>query len=348
MGKATLRLRVDAPYPGESMSVLPRSRRAVLWHHDTGMLGELLRPEDWDWCEREGRREMDLKPPPALDLALAQAVQGWLSPLYDHNGFEHWTLAPRRRDAYCPLCFEDDLRTQRTPYFRMDWIPVLVTQCWRHRTPLFQWESATMAGWRPLPKAWVHGSDMTLAVAPEFMQRHISILEQLRDPSMDPAVTDALSCLWALQETAEKQSITPAFARNDFGSSLRSAVQQVTLLGARHLRREKAPPIASLAKLPRVDHLFESAPRWMHRRSCEQSEDGLRQTDCLAWRRTYLLFTAMTLQRSRAFGHLFPKPTGQHQTWKAWWQAAVHYRLGEDGKDSLAFGKRQICRYLDA
>ena len=347
MPNEALRLHVDSPYPGESMSSFLGRTAQFYGTNILTLVGEILEPRQWDPHHRECWRDWDFHPPPALDQVMAQSVQGWISPLADHKGFEHWTLAQRRRDAYCPLCFQEDLRANRTPYFRMDWSPVLVTMCWRHRSPLFQWPETTPLGLRRLPKAWLYRMDMTLASTPAFMQEHLATLNRLRGSSTDYAVAESLACLWVLQEGAEKQSMTPSFGRDDFGEKLKTAVKMLTHLGASHLKRQKDPPIASLANLPRLEGLFESAPRSLVRRSWEQSDEGIQQTPNLSWRCTYLLFVAMTLQRSPAFGHLFPTPRGPHTTWRAWWQANTHHKLDLRGKERLSLGKMRIGPILD-
>lgn len=59
-------------------------------------------------------------------------------------------MAPRIRHAYCPLCFEDDWRSGRTPYFRLDWARFLMTHCQIHATPLFEWMDVRGYGARRL------------------------------------------------------------------------------------------------------------------------------------------------------------------------------------------------------
>lgn len=309
------------------------------------LLTDLLEPTGWDWRNSTNRRDLDMNPPSALELALRTAVNNWVAPLYDHQGFKHWTLATRCRDAYCPECFQEDLQTGRTPYFRMDWIPVLVTSCWKHCTPLFKWEDTTTGGIRRLPKQWLYGPCKFPVSIPAFMTRHLALLEKIRRNDIAPEIKSALDCLRAFQECAEKQSTTPVFRDTD-ERSLRSATQHLVLLGARHLRRHKEPPLASLVKLPRCEDLFEASPRYMQRRIWEQTEEGVRQTSRLGWRRTYLLFAAKTLQRSVAFGHLFPGPRGAHRTWKAWWRADVHPYLGDEGKMDLDWSKQRFMPSL--
>src|SRR3546814_13343948 len=91
-----------------------------------------------------------------------------------------WALAQRQRRAYCPTCFQEDLAAGRTPYFRNDWIPVLVTACWRHGTPLFDWEMVYSKGWRRWPKSWLYKTDNAAGDIPGFMHYHLGRSEERR------------------------------------------------------------------------------------------------------------------------------------------------------------------------
>ena len=136
MIKVSLCLRIDSPYPGESMSSF-LSRTAQFYAMPTpSLLKELLQGRNWS---KEERRDLDLAPSPLLLQRLSETVRDWQPLTEEHQGFMRWTLAQRQRRAYCPTCFLEDLDAGRTPYFRTDWIPALVTCCWKHGTPLFDW-----------------------------------------------------------------------------------------------------------------------------------------------------------------------------------------------------------------
>lgn len=70
-----------------------------------------------------------------------------------------WTLHSRYRDSYCPRCFEEDLKENRTPYFRKAWSHLLLTHCDKHRSPLFRWMRSDDHGTRVLPKEWLKATN---------------------------------------------------------------------------------------------------------------------------------------------------------------------------------------------
>ena len=213
MTTIALRLRVDAPYPGESLSSFIGRAAQFYGVRVPSLLNQLMQGEKWT---NSGRRDIDLNPPVALERRLAESVLNWRSPLIDHKGFHDLTLAPARRHSYCPTCFEEDLAKGRTPYFRNDWMAIFVSTCWQHGTPLFSWEATGVHGQRRLPKAWLYKLDSidlaeAAAVAPPFFQRHRQQLQQLPDDGKSEidtnlSLSDALGCLSRLQHAVEKPS----------------------------------------------------------------------------------------------------------------------------------------------
>src|SRR3546814_1462547 len=123
-----------------------------------------------------------------------------------------WALAQRQRRAYCPTCFQEDLAAGRTPYFRNDWIPVLVTACWRHGTPLFDWEMVYSKGWRRWPKSWLYKTDNAAGDIPGFMHYHLGLLAQLHASAISGSLCDginvprALVYLKRLQDRSEEHT----------------------------------------------------------------------------------------------------------------------------------------------
>lgn len=70
-----------------------------------------------------------------------------------------WMLASKGRSAYCPRCFEEDLHSERTPYFRKAWSWLFLTHCLKHHCPLYQWFPTDDHGTRILPKEWLRKTD---------------------------------------------------------------------------------------------------------------------------------------------------------------------------------------------
>lgn len=113
---------------------------ASLYSSDSEALLELVaRLLDWPWQPQGGlERPGDLKRALETELRSVYAASASLASLPG-------LLAPQ---AYCPLCFDADLRRGELPYFRSAWARALATMCARHRTPLFHWSS----GWPRNPK----------------------------------------------------------------------------------------------------------------------------------------------------------------------------------------------------
>jgi hypothetical protein len=67
-------------------------------------------------------------------------------------------MSSAQRNAYCPLCFRDDLDAGLIPYFRLDWARFFLTHCPIHRSPLFDWEALSTVNDRRLPHAFYMGT----------------------------------------------------------------------------------------------------------------------------------------------------------------------------------------------
>lgn len=353
MARAALCLRVDSPYPGESMSSF-LSRTAQFYLMSTpALLKELLQGQSWSSLDR---RDVDLAPSPLLEQRLSETVPDWHSPLEGHENFMRWTLAQRQRLAYCPRCFLEDLAEGKTPYFRNDWIPVLVTSCWKHRTPLFDWEIIRSGGWRQLPRSWVYQLNDMAADIPEFMRRHLDLLSQLGTPeesSIDLGVriplSEMLSFVYRLQALVEKPSATPMPPyepfRTDLGA-LRHHARELVLFSARYQHRDREPPVAAGICPDEISRDWISPIPWnAARRRWELTDVGLRQTGCVSWRRCYLLFTTWTLLGMERYRALLPAAaTVPLPSWRDWWQGWAHPRLGPEQQRSLGWFAESLLR----
>jgi len=173
--RRSLRLLVDPPYPGESTSSF-LSRTAQAYRISVFDLVKQLVPD-----RRTQRDLVDLDRWPCRPLldALSAAVPAWPSGALTYEAGQRWFLLPRCRRAYCPLCFAEDLAADRTPYFRFEWTPVVTLCCWRHHTPLFDWQDVGRVGVRQLPNDWIDGTGKA-EVAPSFYMLHLELLTKLR------------------------------------------------------------------------------------------------------------------------------------------------------------------------
>lgn len=352
MERSTLRLRVDAPYPGESMSSFV-GRAAQFYAMPVHvLLAQLMSGQKWT---SGGRRDIDLNPPSALERRLAESVKDWHSPLAEHQGFCSWTLAPACRNAYCPTCFEEDLDVGRIPYFRNDWIPVFVVTCWSHGTPLFSWEDVDGAGRRRLPKAWLYDHNHRLAAGPAFFHHHRGQLgrlmdQPLRDLGPEHDSYDPLRYLAGLQAAVEKRStdaMPPCGRGKDARVALRSLVSDLVSNSARYLTGRYESPIAMTACPQGLDGWFEPMPSAVRRRNWKFSESGLRQTKQLGWRRTYLLFAARSLAGTDRFGYLIDPISTVRASWRTWWQRDLFPHMGQEQRATLEWLTATWGRLLD-
>src|SRR3546814_4003594 len=108
MARPSLRLRIDSPYPGESMSSF-LSRAAQFYAMPApSLFTELLHGRNWSALER---RDVDLAPSPALGQRLSEVVSDWRSPAEKHRGYmrseEHRSeFQPLMRSSYAVFCLE--------------------------------------------------------------------------------------------------------------------------------------------------------------------------------------------------------------------------------------------------
>lgn len=344
-----IRLRIDSPYPGESMSSFLARTAQFYATPPAALLKELLQEQKWSSLDC---RDIDLAAPPLLEQRLSEAVPGWRSPLSEHQGFMQWTLGQYRRYAYCPTCFLEDLAEQRTPYFRNDWIPVLVTTCWKHETPLFDWGMLRYNGWRQWPTSWIYKMESASHDVPEFMQHHLKLLAQLgtsTKPGIDVggefSASEAFAYLRGLQILTEKPSAVSMPPSEPFKTELgafRILARELVRLASRHQHSYKEPPIAAVICPPEGSTWIASIPGDAARRRWELCDLGIRQTGCIGWRRCYLLFAARTLLGMDRFHSIFPSISPiPLSPWRDWWREVVFPRLGPEQRDILSWYLRR-------
>lgn len=334
MAGKPLRLLNDSPYQGESLSsFLGRTAQFYGMPFDA-LMEQLMDGHEWD---AKGRPDLDLNPPDVLQARLAESVEDWRSPIDEHQGFHGWVLAPRCRNAYCPLCFYQDLAKGRTPYFRMDWMAVFVSICWEHGTPLMEWEEVDCYGRRLLPKGWLFRSRREWVTWPTFFSAHCRRLVRIDEADRgvpEQAPREVFAYLHGLQAAVEKHSAE----RMDIYPLAQSPIEAVR-------SSAKELVLSFVAGDIRFDATFVSSwlSRGLHSRSNSLDHgaywgrwrsalvDSIRQTHELERRRTYLYQAARVLADSEEFGpsitpvHLIKSP------WKAWhgdevWRAMLAER----------------------
>ena len=348
---SAFRLRIDPPYLGESMSSFIGRAAQFYAMPASLLLRQLMQGSKW---EAGVRTDIDLNPPTVLEQRLAESVQGWRSPLAQHGGFWGLTLAPSCRKAYCPECFAEDLAEDRIPYFRTDWIPIFVTACWKHGTPLFDWETTDRSGMRRLPKDWLYRLSDARTGSPAFFLEHREKLVWLKEQSescagVEISVCTALGLLRRLQAAVEKKSDVsmPACRRLDALADVRHLTRELVAHAARYLVGRSEPPLAVTARDQRHGAWFTGMPAGTSRRHWKFSEYGLRQTPSLGWRRTYLLFAARTLAGSECFGHLLELDGATSPGWSLWWQQDLLPQLGPQQRETLSWLINQWGNWLN-
>lgn len=350
MSHRALRLRVDPPYLGESMSSFLGRTAQFYAMPVPALLADLMQGAAWS-CH--GRRDVDLAPPAVLEQRLAESVKDWRSPLTEHAGFLNWTLAPASRRAYCPLCFEEDLAEGRTPYFRMDWIPALVTSCWIHETPLMEWGDCESTGRRRLPKAWLYKTYDQDQALPAFMRSHLEAISQLKRSDAAPAeegpsLPVVLSWLRRVQLAGEKRfdASIPAYMQvRTIEEDLRSDLRRLVEFASRHKDGLREPPLAESARPDQWPGWFGALPGSARRREWKFSDNGIRQIGCVRWRRSYLFFAVRTLAGTERYGAFIAGTPVSVSGWMEWWDE-LRRRLGPEQRDTLDWHRKVSMRDL--
>jgi hypothetical protein len=213
---------------------------------------------------------------------------------------------------------------------------------------MFDWEAIDCGGRRRLPKNWVYKLDDKEREFPTFMRKHLAVLQQLRTGDASTAgacdmnLDAAMQALWQLQCLTEKPSAAPmpeeAHFRTDLGM-FRWMSGLIVRFASRYEDRHREPPIACSAKPQGMTDWFGAIPESARRREWKFSDEGIRQTGGIAWRRSYLLFTARTLAGCDRFRGFFGSavPT---QPWREWWVNSVRPGLGPEQQDTIDWHMR--------
>jgi hypothetical protein len=149
-----VRAAITPPSPDETFSSVVE-RAAAFWDLGRSELIGSWMPND---AAAADAVEADA-PTPELSAALAYTIgvkEESLQPTIVGNG--DWVVAPGRRVAYCPLCWEEDAAQGRDPYFRRSWCSLAAVQCEHHAVPLRPWLQDARGGRRGPPAR--HGTHL--------------------------------------------------------------------------------------------------------------------------------------------------------------------------------------------
>lgn len=342
VSSTSLRLRVDPPYVGESLSSF-LGRAAQYYGMDTLTLVHQVSPKE-TWKLLENSADLDFKPPQQLLARLVETVAGFTSPLENGSSFRLWHLVSRMRTAYCPHCFVDDLKQCRTPYFRMDWAAVVTTHCWAHGTPLMAWKDVQANGLRRVPAAWLQARHTANTSLPVFMQAHLDDLESLRCHPHTP-IAEALRRLADLQQLVEHSLNASPRLYTEGHSRLRCAARWLMQFGSEHLCGQRRLPIASQGCPTNAGPWFAPMPLGTIRRTAGELDELIRRPLSLPWRRAMLLFAAKSMTGSALYGDCF-RDTG-HRTWRQYWYMDLRTRVCRESLELLRQYEKSAARLLD-
>lgn len=323
--RSPLRLLVDPPYTGESLSsFLGRAAQAYCMP-TSELLCQLMQGISW----QNGRRDLDRWPPDGLLSVLSEVVRDWQSPSSAFVGFNRWVLSPKYRASYCPACFLEDLASDRVPHFRQDWIAVLVTSCWKHGTPLCHWRWVTRTGIRRLPKEWVFKSPKRECSYPTFFVDDLHRTEKLDFSAKSNHLGESLECrlglLRRLQSLLEKRASDPLpLNQDDQIVHLNSWANELCHMGVGYVQGSQSEgPLASCL-LPKLDNeWFGAPPACVRPRHHEYWSYALRLDGDVSWRRTCLWFAARTLAACEPCASSMFADFQPLQHWERWWASEV-------------------------
>ncbi len=125
-----------------------------------------------------------------------------------------WILAPRARNAYCPDCFDEELRAGCIPHFKREWTAAWSTHCTQHGCPLSSWNELRGDGQRvlPVPRPWL-GRRAQSVMYMKGLRRDLELTRRLMDRSGRTANEDQL--LWRHQIAFERRIKRVVLARSN-------------------------------------------------------------------------------------------------------------------------------------
>ena len=279
----SVRLWIDPPYEHETLSSF--LDRAAGYHRmDRMALVKLLIPDLKLWGHL-----------PDFDGPMAQKlVPNLLNALGWHEEQEplkfctvpYESLRPNARHAYCPICFREDLKAKRTPYFRWDWAVPYLTICHEHGAPLCDWPKRKNHQ-RVLPQIWCADPKIEHAGECPWFAEHLAFAEsavlELADSS------SALHQLYRFQECLLELLSKPSFLINGKRISW-IKFMDIVKDGLTWGRHGEPPPASEACPVSTIDGLFVQWPVSDYEKSNRKGAKGFRQQKLTAWRRTVMWF----------------------------------------------------------
>lgn len=145
-----IRFHITPPRPDESLSSVLDRACGLFNICRAGVIRQMIHVNSCDFDA----------PPQKVCEALASATQTSYEAMQRLSvpAERAWMLVKRAdRDAYCPLCADEDIASGMVPYFRLDWSRLWVTHCHIHGTPLMQWRDMSSTGQRMIAHAFYVG-----------------------------------------------------------------------------------------------------------------------------------------------------------------------------------------------
>lgn len=244
----------------------------------------------WQWSGRSA--DVDRNLPRNINTALGSAL-GLEAPAFPLNlqSVPSDFLAASWRNDYCPLCFQEDLASHRTPYFRWQWASESATCCHFHGTPLVRWRRIRKCGERVLPLVWTARPSAELAQECGWLRQHVALIEQAMkgegaDGAMMALVTEFEGSLLSFRHdtvTGQRECLV----------AWPELVARLRALGASMVDGDSAPLAARL--LPNQTALLHGPLRPPKNSKSRGTVQTVLDPSSVGWRRTLNWFAARAL-----------------------------------------------------
>lgn len=245
---------------------------------------------NWQWSGRSA--DVDRNLPRNINTALGSAL-GLEAPAFplDLQSVPSDFLAASWRNDYCPLCFQEDLASHRTPHFRWQWASESATCCHLHRTPLVRWRRIRKCGERVLPLAWAASPSPEAQDICPWLTSDLSLVDQANEDARSDAAMTRL--VMAFERGFLKFRVDEASGRRDCVVAWPELVERIRTLGASMEEGADLPLAARV--LPADSELFGRPQRMPKHGRSRGSIQVVTDPSSVAWRRTLNWFVARTL-----------------------------------------------------
>lgn len=281
-GTGSIQLWIDPAYPHETTSsLLDRAASFYRLHRDV-LVKKVFPGIAWygherDWDFISGRHEEQLasalrrSEPESLGVKMRKSEM---------------LLSPLARRGYCPVCFLQDLREGRTPYFRWQWAIAFSVNCHEHKTPLFTWRRMRTRQ-RVLPWSWTMRPSEALAAEVPWMMEDLIMVDLSKELQVEPGsplqlVADLESSMVDIAARSHEKWERVPMSRH---LSVRDALAGATVV----IRAVSSEPRASLCRPGGLNApLFGGVPRHDWKRKAENAYRGFVRQASVEWRRSIM------------------------------------------------------------